>query len=66
MSKLYEGLAGFIEREAGHVIVSLVLMVVGFVMWQYKFPKGEDIAMVALGYLGHAMKNGLASKSEPK
>ncbi|HZV06207.1 MAG TPA: hypothetical protein VE999_14105 [Gemmataceae bacterium] len=45
----------FIEREAGHVTVSLVLIALGAVLWLLKVPKGEDLIPFALGVLGRSM-----------
>jgi hypothetical protein len=45
----------FIEREAGHVTVSLVLVAFGAVLWLLKVPKGEDLIPFALGVLGRSM-----------
>jgi hypothetical protein len=44
-----------LEREAGHVVVSLVLIAVGAVLWKFKVPKGEDLIPFALGVLGRSM-----------
>jgi hypothetical protein len=41
-----------LEREAGHVVVSLVLIAVGAGLWMLKVPKGEDLSPFALGVLG--------------
>jgi hypothetical protein len=41
-----------LEREAGHVVVSLVLIAVGAGLWMLKVPKGEDLIPFALGVLG--------------
>ena len=45
----------FLEREAGHVVVSLVLIAVGAVLWFFKIPKGEELIPFALGVLGRSM-----------
>ncbi len=50
-----QGLIGLIEREAGHVVVSLVLIVLGATLWLLKVPKGEDLIPFALGVLGRSM-----------
>ena len=44
-----------LEREAGHVVVSLVLIAVGAGLWMLKLPKGEDLITFALGVLGRSM-----------
>ena len=43
------------EREAGHVAVSLILIVLGAGLWLLKVPKGEDLIPFALGVLGRSM-----------
>ena len=48
-------IAEFAEREAGHVVVSLVLIAFGAVLWLLKVPKGEDLIPFALGVLGRSM-----------
>lgn len=49
------GRADFMEREAGHVTVSLVLIVLGAGLYLLKVPKGEDLIPFALGVLGRSM-----------
>ena len=44
-----------LEREAGHVLVSLVLIVLGAALWLLQVPKGEDLIPFALGVLGRSM-----------
>ncbi len=44
-----------IEREAGHVLVSLILIALGAGLWLLKVPKGEDLIPFALGVLGRSM-----------
>ncbi|HZT32780.1 MAG TPA: hypothetical protein VE999_01605 [Gemmataceae bacterium] len=44
-----------VEREAGHVLVSLVLIILGALLWLLKVPKGEDLIPFALGVLGRSM-----------
>lgn len=48
-------IAEFLEREAGHVVVSLILIAIGAGMWMWKVPKGEDLIPFALGVLGRSM-----------
>ena len=47
--------ADFLEREAGHVVVSLILIAIGAGLWMLKVPKGEDLIPFALGVLGRSM-----------
>jgi len=44
-----------IEREAGHVVVSLLLIALGAGLWTLKVPKGEDLIPFALGVLARSM-----------
>ena len=44
-----------VEREAGHVLVSLVLIALGAALWLLRVPKGEDLIPFALGVLGRSM-----------
>ena len=44
-------LAEFLEREAGHVMVSLLLIAFGAALVLLKVPKGEDLIPFALGVL---------------
>ena len=48
-------LASFVEREAGHVVVSLILIVLGAALVLLKVPKGEDLIPFALGVLARSM-----------
>jgi hypothetical protein len=47
--------AELVEREAGHVVVSLLLIALGAGLWTLKVPKGEDLIPFALGVLGRSM-----------
>lgn len=47
--------ADFLEREAGHVVVSLILVAMGAGLWMLRVPKGEDLIPFALGVLGRSM-----------
>ena len=47
--------ADFLEREAGHLVVCLILIVMGAGLWMLKVPKGEDLVPFALGVLGRSM-----------
>ena len=44
-----------VEREAGHVLVSLALIGLGAALWLLHVPKGEDLIPFALGVLGRSM-----------
>lgn len=48
-------LAEFVEREAGHIAVSLTLIALGAGLWLLKVPKGEDLIPFALGVLARSM-----------
>jgi hypothetical protein len=45
----------FMEREAGHVAVSLLLIVAGAVLWRLEVPKAEDLILFATGVLARSM-----------
>jgi hypothetical protein len=47
--------ATLVEREDGHVVVSLLLIALGAGLWTLKIPKGEDLVPFALGVLGRSM-----------
>lgn len=47
--------AEFLEREAGHIVVCLILIAIGAGLWLLKVPKGEDLIPFALGVLGRSM-----------
>jgi F0F1-type ATP synthase assembly protein I len=49
------GLASFLEREAGHVVVSLLLIFIGAALWYVKVPKAEDLIPFATGVLARSM-----------
>ena len=57
--------AELIEREAGHVLVSLILIAVGAIFWMFKVPKGEDLIPFALGVLGRSMIGNRKQDSQP-
>ncbi|MGO9896522.1 MAG: hypothetical protein ACLPX8_20165 [Bryobacteraceae bacterium] len=44
-----------LEREAGHIVVSLILIVLGAALWLLKVPKGEDLIPFATGVLARSM-----------
>ena len=52
---MWLGFAKFIERESGHITVSLVLILISYLLWLAKMPKAEDILMFALGVLSRSM-----------
>jgi hypothetical protein len=47
--------ADFLEREAGHITVSLILIGFGAALWTLRVPKGEDLIPFALGVLARSM-----------
>ena len=47
--------ADWIEREAGHIVVSLILIAMGAALWLLKVPKGEDLIPFATGVLARSM-----------
>ena len=50
-----DGLIRFLEREAGHVVVSLILIAMGAALCLLKVPKAEDLIPFALGVLARSM-----------
>lgn len=48
-------LAELIECEAGHILVSLVLILIGAGLWWLKVPKAEDLIPFATGVLARSM-----------
>jgi hypothetical protein len=56
-------LADYVEREAGHITVSLILIALGAVLYRLNVPKGEDLIPFALGVLGRSM---IGRKSAPE
>ncbi|MDE2105696.1 MAG: hypothetical protein KGL39_51185 [Patescibacteria group bacterium] len=48
-------LADFLEREAGHVVVSMAALAVACVMWKFGIPHAEGLAGAAGGWLGRSM-----------
>lgn len=47
--------AEFIEREAGHVSVGLLLIVLGAMLMKLNIPKSEDLIPFALGIIARSM-----------
>ena len=43
------------EREARHVVISLVLILIGAGLWFLKVPKAEDLIPFAPGVLARSM-----------
>lgn len=44
-----------LERQAGHIVVSIVLMAVGAILWKLNVPKAEDVLPFAMGVLARSM-----------
>jgi hypothetical protein len=61
------GIAGLLEREAGHVVISLVLIFIGAGLWFLKVPKAEDLIPFATGVLARSMigRPGSAAVNHP-
>lgn len=53
--RFLDDLGGFIEREAGHIMVSFALIALGAVLWFFKVPKGEDLIPFATGVMARSM-----------
>jgi hypothetical protein len=58
---MFNAIGEFLEREAGHVAVSLALMLLGGVFYKLSIPQSEDLILVGLGYFGRSM---VGSKSK--
>jgi hypothetical protein len=52
---ILEAIASFEEREAGHTVISLLLIGVGALLWKLQVPKVEDLIPFALGVLARSM-----------
>jgi hypothetical protein len=55
-------LAEFLEREAGHVLIGLLLILCGAILVLIHIPKSEDLIPFALGVIARSMVGG----EEPK
>jgi len=44
-----------LERQAGHIIIGLVLLLLGSLLWKVGVPKAEDILPFALGVIARSM-----------
>jgi hypothetical protein len=55
IERVIRAVAGYEEREAGHVLISLVLIGLGAALWKLHVPKGEDLIPFALGVLARSM-----------
>ena len=44
-----------LERQSGHILVSLVLLVLGAALWKLGVPKAEEILPFTLGVLARSM-----------
>lgn len=58
-------IADFVEREAGHVVVSLILIILGAALWILKVPKGEDLIPFATGVLARSMVGTKSNSTAP-
>jgi hypothetical protein len=47
-----------LERQSGHILVSLVLLVLGAILWKLGVPKAEEILPFTLGVLARSMMTG--------
>lgn len=48
--------ASFFERQAGHIFVSLLLILIGAILWKCGVPKAEDLIPFALGVIARSMQ----------
>jgi hypothetical protein len=44
-----------LERESGHMALSLLVAVLGVVAWRFGFPHADAVVAGALGWLGRSM-----------
>jgi len=44
-----------LERQAGHIIVGMLLMLIGAALWKLGLPKAEDVLPFALGVIARSM-----------
>jgi hypothetical protein len=44
-----------LERQAGHIIVGVLLLLIGAALWRLGVPKAEDILPFALGVIARSM-----------
>jgi len=47
--------AEFLEREAGHVTLSLIVLAIATIGWAHGMPGAEALAGLAGGWLGRSM-----------
>ena len=59
---MFRSLGEFLEREAGHVLVGLGLILIGFALWKAGMPKSEDLTPFALGLIARSMIGGARTK----
>jgi len=44
-----------LERQAGHIIVGVLLLLIGAALWKLGVPKAEDVLPFALGVIARSM-----------
>jgi hypothetical protein len=44
-----------LERQAGHIIVGVLLLLIGAALWRLGVPKAEDVLPFALGVIARSM-----------
>ena len=52
---MFRSLGEFLEREAGHVLIGLGLILIGWALWRAGMPKSEDLTPFALGLIARSM-----------
>ena len=52
---MFKSIGDFLEREAGHVVIGLALIVIGYALWRSGMPKSEDLTPFALGVIARSM-----------
>lgn len=48
-------IAEYIERQAGHITIGIILMLLGAALWAAGVPKAEDVLPYALGVIARSM-----------
>jgi hypothetical protein len=44
-----------LERQAGHIIVGIILILLGAILWRVGVPKSDEILPFALGVIARSM-----------
>ena len=44
-----------LERQAGHIVVGIILILLGAILWRIGVPKSDEILPFALGVIARSM-----------